>query len=176
MFTFNSLKEFLNFMPSCIICGKVPEIFMTGHTYVPKYKRWGFWFTQEDDALVSKNKNYPVSIDIETNKVLGEKKILDQLTNNEITKSCKTCHFKIKTMNSSNLTLSNIPLDSVEIKYTLPGGKSANIRITNWTSGAPSTVIKISGKSLPHNLLLDVHKISNLEQLNRRIQTLITFH
>jgi hypothetical protein len=190
MTKFNSLKELLDYVPNCLICGKGMVISIEGmFSAVDKSKpRWGSgWdpfkvrLVLEDNVLNTKHKNHKISINPHNNEVIIGNDLVTRIVFNstKVIKICNTCVFKIIT-NCDAQNLKNkfptLTLKKEELSFTKKGGKAIQINsYYELGNSLARTFVYINKKSMPE-LTIDFSKISNFEHLNRRIDTIITFH
>lgn len=192
---FQNLQELLDFIPNCIICGKQLEIQIIGT--VPnsginanKFKING-WHTIDvclrmkliDGQLQSKNKNYPLIIDLATNNILIGVEIIDKMMYRHhnsviVNKKCYTCQFKIRTMYTAGIaplkTKNQFPVldfKELEIIYTMNNNRLVSIYSNNFNE---SMFVRVNGRTI-ESFKLDFSKIKNLKQLNNKIKTVMVF-
>lgn len=158
MVAFNSLQEFINYIPQCVICGKSMDLFIEGQlSSVSKKKpRYNHGrdhlyvkMRSEYTHLRSLHKSYEISINPVTNEVTQGIDLINRLQDSMIYahKSCTTCHFKIqaafwqKLPNRSYQTGSDkigqewkenffppFSLKEEDLHYTLKGGVDIRIQ------------------------------------------------
>lgn len=198
MITFPTLNDLHNYVPTCVICSKPMRFALDGiaSTALPA-KRWGgstesirLKLDVKDGKLRTiahekAKKTYSLIIDITTNQIVDGQDIIDRLKpgNVHLRKLCPTCHFKINTSWSNNSSKKKdcfpaLTLQSEELHYTLKGGKDVTISKYYREGDADkgkSAHIRLSGKSLPP-IPFDFNKFSDLEHLNKRLDTIILFH
>lgn len=104
---FNCIRELIDYIPQCIVCGKqIPIVITTNSFYNKDFKSLsGYLYLKTkilDNKLISMNKNYPFIIDIDNNFIIEGaglvNKILLSSSGTGINKSCKTCNVAIYTM------------------------------------------------------------------------------
>jgi hypothetical protein len=192
MTSFQTLKQLIDYIPNCILCGKEMPIVIEGYVngWAKSGASWQRQFVRaktelRDDILFSKNRNVDLSIDVNNNHILKGQELIDSLIGNKINvnKGCTTCHFKILCASTSTLVKTKgvfpyIDLLSEEIHYTLKGGK--DIAITKYynsqtTLRGEHANIRLNGKFLPP-MLWDFSKFDSIEHMNKRVATIVMFH
>lgn len=159
---------------------------------LPSKPRWGggtetvrLKLELNDGILRSKHKSYSISIEIATNNIIDGQELINRLQpgNTHVRKMCPTCHFKINTGYGTGSTKKQncfpaLTMQSEELHYTLKGGKDVQIS-KYYRSGDPdkgrSATIRLNNKYLPP-VPFDFNKFSDLEHLNKRLDTIILFH
>ena len=183
-----SLKEISEYIPNCLICGKQIPIIIDGLLKNKKglhsFDRVNIRTEIKNNIVISMNKNYPLSINLDTAEILEGKELVNILMSRwlYIKKHCKTCHFIITMMyNSGNLkNVNNFPkyeLYSEELAYTMPGGKRAYIHKRYFEKDsllATYTQLYIDNKPIL-SCQFDFSKFENLKQINKRVLTIRTF-
>lgn len=194
MQTFEILSELNNYVPNCLICSKPMRFNLDAFITSEKNKKplWGSGNTTlrlkmelKEGILVSTHRTINVSIDIATNQVTDGADLMNRLGagNTHIKKMCPTCHFKINTVYGRNNSkkenyFPTLTLESEELHYTLKGGKDVEISKyyrENDPSKSKTATIRLSHKYLPP-IPFDFNKFEDLEQLNKRLATIILFH
>ena len=107
MVAFNSLQEFIYYIPQCVICRKSMDLHIEGQlSSVSKKKpRYNHGrdhlyvkLRSEYTHLRSVHKSFEISIHPETNEVTVGAELINRMQDSMIYvhKSCTTCHFKIQ--------------------------------------------------------------------------------
>jgi len=199
MRTFNSLQEFIDYVPNCLICNKelIVSLSSTLHSVEGKHKRWASGrealnvrFEKKEGLLHSKHKSYKISIKLDDNSILEGGEVMSRITSDStfVRKNCPTCHLKIATVCSGSdlkkgKRFSDLTLRSEELHFTMKGGKDLSVEKQYPAYGNPpwDTVdgdtanIRLNHKFLPP-VPFDFNKFNSFEQLIRRIQTIVLFH
>lgn len=193
MKSFLNLQEAVDYVPTCLICGKnmrmtidtsiVTEI--KGKTRSVSSQRTypRIEMQMVDGKLQSKHKQFDICINPITNEItVGAKDTQNFIWESTFfRKTCPTCHCKIS-MNcprgakSKEIPFPTLTLGREELHFTMKGGKS--IRIDKYhrnDDDNKNASIRFDEKYLPP-LPFDFGKFNNFEQLINRIQTLILFH
>lgn len=106
MVVFNSLSEYMNYVPNCVVCGKYMELYIDGHLRSLTKKKPRYNHSRdhlyvkmqlEYTHLRSKHKQHEIVINPETNEVTIGAELTNRLKEDRIyaNKRCTTCHFKI---------------------------------------------------------------------------------
>lgn len=175
----------MNYIPKCLICGKDMIISINGSKGAitsHNYNTINIKMDLNENLLVSKNKNYQLSINIDDNTICDGQTLIESMSVRSINlnKNCSTCFFKIKAINDSIDKIRagifpSILLDKEELHYTKTKGRSVNI--INYRSLwdlSHHTDINIDNKRVK-SYNFDLSKFKNLTHLNNRLSTLITF-
>jgi hypothetical protein len=130
-------------------------------------------------------KTYSLIVDLATNGIIDGQDIINRLLpgNGHVNKFCPTCHLKINTgwdlgTSKKKDCFPALTLQSEELHYTLKGGKDVEINKyyrSNDPDHGKTATIRLSHKYLPP-IPFDFNKFSDLEQLNKRLNTIILFH
>lgn len=107
MVIFNSLSEYMDYVPNCVICGKYMELYIDGRlsSLSKKKPRYNHGrdhlyvkMQLEYTHLRSKHKQHEIVIDPKTNEVTIGVELINRLKDDRIYahKRCSTCHFKIE--------------------------------------------------------------------------------
>lgn len=199
MKSFNFIREFINYIPQCIVCGKDMLITINGtpniESYYSKHTEISIKTCISNNyLLVSKNNKYQLIINVDNNNIdVGKKLILSlihKFYNISLNKSCSTCKFFIKSVFNTNM-LSNYSVKNLifpitflsreELCYTKNHGK--NIRIVKyyinnliWNNSYPAhnVYMSIDNKSIKYPNL-DFSKFKDLKHFNKRLSTILTF-
>jgi hypothetical protein len=193
MRAFKTLQELIDYIPKCVICQKEMKLSIEGYLAPidPRKPRWGsgservyFKLQYKDGILRSKHKNHSLSIEAATNKLIDGEDMINRLMINSIhaKKCCPTCAFKSYSVYQAGNTKKThhfppMMLQSEELSYTLKGGKRVNIMKHHNFSDKDEEAkcyINYNGTMLPP-IALDFNKLSDLEQINRKIKTIVTF-
>ncbi len=191
MLTFSTLNDLNNYVPNCVICSKPMHISITGIATGPANKpRWGSGsesirvkFELKEGILRSKNEKHKMSIEMATNAIIEGADLISRLLSANVTKGCPTCHFKINTgwghhTEKKENCFPALTIESEELHYTLKGGK--DIQISKYYRASDpersqTATIRLNNKYLPP-IPFDFNKFSDLEHLNKRLDTIILFH
>lgn len=177
---FNFIKEFINYIPKCLLCEKDMTIYISGFV---ESKSLYIEIIFSEEMVVSKNKNYQLIINPNNNLIIVDNQLILKMSRIiHLDKSCKTCNFKIQSHSlfDPKREHGHFPpmiLSKENINYTRKRGK--NIDITKYYSmyndeADSKTYILIDNKEIKY-FNLDLSKFKNLRHLNSRISTLITF-
>lgn len=189
---FKSLQELIDYVPNCIICGKEMEIHVDGQL-VPSLPAKQ-WYGREPVHLSlqlkegklrsKKHKKYTLIIDPTDNHIVDGQDFVNRLMVNWITvyKKCWTCRFRINTgYNKGHIKKQEkfpyLTLSSEEISYFRRHGKSVGIHQTYYDDSALLGIrsyITVGGKPVK-SLYVDFNKFKDLDQLNKRLATILTF-
>lgn len=185
MKTFQNFQELIDYVPSCLICGKEMEIHFDGQLSWNHREQVHFKFQIKDGLLYSrKHKKYSVIIDPKTNLILEGVDLVNKLMTNwmSVYKTCWTCKFRIGTQyNKGNLkkqdTFPPLTLVSEELSYTLKRGKAVDIHQTYYDDSSLLGIrVWITVNHRPvKSLFVDFNKFKDLDQLNKRLSTIMTF-
>jgi|ERR1035437_4010135 hypothetical protein len=185
---FATLKELINYIPNCIICGKDMEIYFGGYnnnlSFLTKLTIDGDLIRPADNLIPLDRPRYRApkyvfAININNNEIVDGEDLLNKAStyNGRIDKKCKTCIMAIHTSFTGPgiKRMKIIPeiSGSLEIEYTMSNTKKIRIR-DHWN--IPGCIdITIGYKDLITKLPIDFSKIKTLKQLNKKISTIITF-
>jgi len=185
MKTFQTLQELLDHVPQCIICGKDMNVHLDGHLRQWYQDGVHFKFEMKDGLLCSKkHKKYSVIIEPKSNLILEGQEVVNNLMVNWITvyKTCWTCKCTVSTRyNSGHRKKTDVfpplSLTGEELSYTLRRGKSVDISQTYYDDssllGVRTNIVVNHRMVTPR--YFDFSKYKNLEQVNNRIATILTF-
>lgn len=106
MIVFNTLSEYMDYVPNCVICGKSMELYIDGRltSLTKKKPRYNHGrdhlyvrMQLEHTHLRSKHKQHEIVIDPTTNEVSIGADLINRLKDDRVCafKRCATCHFKI---------------------------------------------------------------------------------
>lgn len=199
MLTFPTLNDLNDYIPNCVICGKTMGYNLSGilSPVLPNKARWGGGTESVRFKLEVKGtqlrttfhekakKTYSLVIDLATNGIIDGQDIINRLVpgNAHMNKFCPTCHFKINTGWDNNSSKKKdcfpaLTLQSEELHYTLKGGRDVEIN-KYYRNGDPdkgrTATIRLNRKYLPP-IPFDFNKFSDLQHLNKRLDTIILFH
>lgn len=183
-----TLKELINYIPTCIICSKQLVLAINGNIKSSKQRYTGKNISVKtkvkDSILESANKNYNLSISLDDGEIIEGVELVNNLMTGwmYVKKQCKTCCLTINTTyNDGNLKNVKIfpplKLTSEDLSYTMPGGKEVKIYkqyYDDQTMLGERTQITINGKLLPP-FPFYFDKIDDLKHLNKRLLTVRTF-
>lgn len=186
---FQTLKDYVNYIPNCFICQKPLYIILEGELKTSLYSKCvlvPLKLSDGSDVLFSKNSKQPLIIGLENNLVIEDHGLFQDLSRRirhlTIRKQCNTCDLKIHGVFGELKTVKNLPpiyLSDEWVNYTITGGK--RIMVYKYHDRPESlspevVVIKLDGKQVPMSIPFDFSKFNNLEQLNRRLKTIVVFH
>lgn len=177
---FDTIKQFIDYIPHCIICRKDMQHNMMLHCATEQSSRvigkTIIPVAVVDDYLVSKKPKYNIKFDIFSNEIQGEEKVINFIRKIDITKYCNTCDLKILSwdVNLHRKVLAPIRIQQESLHYTLKGGRKLQI-FKSYNSDRISLTIYLNNRRLP-DLPFDFDKFVDLDQLNKRINTLLLFH
>jgi hypothetical protein len=198
MLKFNSIQELLNYVPSCLVCGKNMEAHIYGHlstTWSSRIDDRVFLrFEMKDGLLCSRRHNkHSIILDPSTNLVLEGTDTVSKLMTSWINfyTTCWTCNFKISTeYKPGNARRKDIfpalTLTSEELSYTLKRQRGVHIQQTyyednrNYPGESTSkshnsrTWITVNNKVVKP-MYVDFNKFKDVDQLNKRLFTIMTF-
>lgn len=186
MIIFETPQDLLNYIPTCVLCGKDMPLLIeggisivSGQRFSSSDERMRITMQSKDGILYSKNKKYPINVDIVSGKLINGADIFSRLRIDyaKYLKSCTTCDFKIECVSPKKPEKDLFPvlhLKSERIHYTLRGGKEVEIN-KSYYNDAGTASIRINKKYLPPMPGLDFHKFKDLDHLNQRLGTLIVF-
>jgi len=197
MKVFSNFQELMDYVPNCIICGKVMEIHLKGYIRAESLVTSKWWYQDtyhfrlklKDESLTGKCKNRIIAINPIDNTIILGQDTVSQLLANWITvsKKCYTCRCEITAkyhgVNLKNYTVTNfknfppLTLQNEEIYYTRKREKSVGI---NQVYNDDSSLLGVStsiivGYKPTKSLYIDFNRFKNLKQLNERISTILTF-
>jgi hypothetical protein len=190
---FNSIKEFIEYIPNCLVCGKNMILVVRG---IRSGKGdWGndrihIKMAFDEGSIISTNKEHPLVITTEDNKLIVGEQLIRAMSNRPIglDKSCRTCKFKIQTahehvegvagafeftINKSTYKTGIFPsvkLEQEELKYTKAHGKLVDIVRYR----GQHTIVNVDYKRV-NSFDLDISKFKDLDHLNNRLSVLMTF-
>ena len=190
MITFDTLKEYLDYIPNCIICEKPMTFYILGNVRgyyaVNKnyYNKVSMKMIMVDNLLKSKNKDYSLIINPETNKITEGVELVNKLRVNILNckKKCATCNFDVySNYKSGNIKNSEsfpkINLQSIHVEYMMKNHITVYLsKNRNCYNNIYSVYCSIGGKSMyefPNSF--DFSHFTNLKQLNNRLKTILTF-
>ena len=189
---FETLQELINYIPTCVICGKDMKLSIAGYVsaIAPSKPKWGggterIYLKMElkDGILHCKHKSFNVAIETATNHLIDGGELINRLMLNTINvkKCCPTCVFKsMCTYQEGNTKKTNcfphLILRTEELNYTMRGGKRCMImKHHNVTDkNEPHCYISINNISL-QPVPLDFTKLTSLEQINKKVKTITVF-
>lgn len=193
MRTFKTLQELIDYIPKCVICQKDMKIAIEGYLNPvgSKKPRWSsgtervyFKLEYKDGILRSKHKSHSLAIEASTNKLIDGEDLVNRLMTQTINvkKCCPTCVFKsVSVYQAGNTKKTNsfppMTLRSEELNYTMKGGKRVNITKYyefNKPDEEAKCFISYNGSSLSP-IALDFRKLTDLDQINKKIKTIVTF-
>jgi len=185
---FNSLAEFHEYIPQCLICGKDMYYALSLYGKSPQQRTYSllkYNLEIRDNLAQSKAKKQkqiaPITIDISSNEIIDGVDLFHNSHNGSLHKICCTCHCKIFTSFQKPEKKGLFPkliLTSEELKYMRKGGKSFELK--NWYNAygnnTVSCTLKFDGKNLTSPVPIELYKFKDLDHVNKRIGTIITFH
>jgi hypothetical protein len=191
---FDTIQQFREYVPSCIICGKDMQVSFdcTLENVPQRQQRYSsgkenihIQFKIREDKLFSDHKSYKMCIDPASNLILDGDDIANRIFSERtfVKKSCTTCHFKIQTECESKIIrkekrVPHLTLISEELHFTLRGAR--DLRIIKDYRYPPNqdeglAHISLNKRPLPF-IPVDFNKFTGFEQLLKRIDTIILFH
>jgi len=197
---FKTIQDLIDYIPNCIICRKEMIISIEGvilpllpskNQYAKKENVQMILFLK-DGIVRTKKRNLSLAIKAEDNFIIDGQDIVSRLMINwtYVKKICSTCNFKINTVidyKEGVIKKQNyfppLIIDHEVLQYTFKGGKK--VHITKYyndyyynnrvlPSRSEAVTIRLNDKSLPP-VPLDLDKFKNLDQLNKRLSTIILF-
>jgi hypothetical protein len=191
MHTFKTLQELLDYIPQCIICQKPMRLIITGG--IPSRGAKNYWHQETinlkmelfEGKLRSKNKNWALIIDPWDNQVSTGLNIVNDLLSYaysklDVYKKCWTCNFKINGLyqhNNKKVTkFPEVNLHSEELHYTMNRDRTVRLfkHYADTSFLGERTIINVNHRELK-SIPLNFEKIQNLDQLNHKLKTLMTF-
>lgn len=193
MKTFQTLQEVVDYIPTCVICHKGMKLSIEGYvkpvsTSKPRWNSGSqliyLKMEEKDGLLRGTHKNESVAIEPATNRLVEGEDLVNRLMLNTINvkKCCPTCVFKFNFVYQAGNTKKThkfppIALQSEELNYTLRGGKRCHItRHYQFNQDEQEVKCNIRVNYIevtPVNL--DFSKLTDLDQINRKIKTVLTF-
>jgi hypothetical protein len=192
MKTFKTFQELIDYVPNCIICGKLMEIHLDGRVkqeslVVNIWKTIDpihFHLKMKDGFIVGNNKKISFTITSSNNVIINGQEHIDNLMVNWITvyKTCRTCRFNIITKWTGDIVknIKNFPpltLTNEEIYFTRNKEKIVSINQSYYDDSTLlgiRTSIVINNKSVKP-LYIDFNHFKNLDQLNARLSNILVF-
>jgi len=191
--SFQTLKEFSEYVPNCIICRKTMDISIDSILGpVPGlHKRWAsaresvhLKMSINEGILQSKHKSYKLHINPEDNIIVEGIEFATRFNSEStyVKKTCPTCHFKIHSVCPSRTIKKEkrfpaLSLLREELHFTMRGGKDLHINkgYSINSNNDDLANIQLNRKYLPP-VPLNFNKFTSFEQLINRINTIILFH
>lgn len=200
---FNNIADNINYIPNCIICGKLMQFYFSGFLKFPfRPKQFVYLKTRiEDNKIISINKKYPLKIDISSNEIISGYEILDKYGEDLLSsyidfyKKCPTCLFQIN-FNLFKKEKDNLfPRSSLlreemgyflkpkiklhifnhyENEYVYSVGKTFSITNISNKNSSKVTYIYANNKYLNCENI-NLNKFNNLKKINNYIKTLLAF-
>lgn len=185
---FNTLQELTDYVPNCIICGKQLELHLNGNVTVINAPRKYLHFRLKikEELFLGKNKNYSFTINPIDNTIINGQATINDIIRNwfYVFKKCYTCQFEIiakyigptpeNYMVGNFKNLPPLTLDTESLFYTRKREKSVSIRQVHLDNETIQTSIIINNKRI-NPLYIDFNKFKNLNHLNERLSTILTF-
>ena len=192
MRNFKTFQELIDYVPNCIICGKEMEIHLDGQISPTLPSKQ--WYGRESVHLVlqpkegllrsKKHKKYTLIINPFDNHIIDGQDLVNRLMVNWISvyKKCWTCRFSVYTGYRKGHTKKHekfpyLTLGNEELYYMLRRGKSVGIHQQYYDDSALlgiRTHITVAGKPVK-SMYIDFNKFKDLDQLNKRLATILTF-
>jgi len=189
---FKTLQELIDYVPNCIVCGKVMDIYLRGSIKVAPILPFTLWtlsnitlqLRMKDNIFVGNNKQNSVAINPIDNDIILGAEFINHLAINWLLvyKKCRTCRCKVTTK-FTGPTIKNwkkfppLTLTGEELCFTRKREKPTVI-LQNYYENSSSlgvqTHIVINCKPV-NSLYLDLNKFKNLDHLNERLSTILTF-
>jgi hypothetical protein len=167
---FSNLKEFIDYIPNCLICGKQLILSCCG-----TYAEWAgknnptrIKFLIKEDRIISLHKNIQLEIDIHTNKVLSGDSSNQIIDNSRwVLKTCKTCHCQItgRVTSFQKPIFSKIRRNTEAVVFYL----CKNKKITVFENDL------LINTELVQTAPIELSSFKDFKHLKRRIQTILTF-
>lgn len=192
MKVFSNLQELIDYVPNCIVCGKVMDIYLKGSIKVPPILPFILWtlnnitfqLKMKDNLLVGRNKKTSIAINPVNNNIIEGEEFINHLASNWITvyKKCRTCRCEVvaKFTGSIIKNLKNFPpltLAGEEICFTRKNEKPVRILQNYYEDPSKmgvQTYVMINNKPV-NSFYVDFNKFKNLKHLNERLSTILTF-
>lgn len=194
MKVFSNFKELIDYIPNCIICGKQLDLHLNGRIEQKSLitNKWNtinhihFRLKLKDGYLVGKHKEHSFTINTLDNHIISGKDTVSALlrAHPTVNKKCYTCHFVITTESPSitvaNYMISNyknfppLTLKSEEIYFTRKREKPVSINQIYFEDAITQTRIIVGHKPV-RSVYIDFNKIKDLNHLNSKLSTILTF-
>lgn len=177
----------MDYVPHCLICGKQLELHLHGRIYrandnVAYHKSaLHFRLKSKDEYLIGNNKKHSFAINPLDNEISSGKDTVNDLLVNRVmvNKKCYTCYFSIVTEHPGSKLVNYkkfppLTLKNEEIYFTRKRGKPVSIYQNYHDDSTLRTNIVIDRRTVP-SIYMDFSKFKNLDHLNERISTILTF-
>lgn len=192
MKVFSSFKELMDYVPNCIICGKLLQIHLKGSIRVIKTnvgnENWTlekihFHLKMKDELLVGNYKKHSIAINPIDNKIVLGLGIIQHLLISWtwVSKKCSTCRCEVTSkFIGNNKDFDKFPpltLTNEELSFTRKREKAISIAQNYYADPPPSgvrTFILINNKPIKP-LYIDFNQFKNLDHLNKRLSTMLVF-
>lgn len=185
---FQNLQQLVDYVPNCFICNKQLGVSITTNLATTKKKDWpakhlNIRLESNDGLLQSMHKTAKLTINPVDNTVTEGVDLVKEMIypSSYVNKNCPTCHLKVQTnmVDPGKGKRDGFPrliLAREELHFTMKGGKGVFVSKYYSTNQEEEVAyIRVNGKHLPP-LPFDFNKFSSLENLVKRINTLIVFH
>ena len=170
---FNTVKDFLNHIPNCLICGKELTFHISGRSFNDTFR---LKFSKLKNKLNSSGKKYtPVSIDLDKNEFISGKELIAKSNSILFHKECRTCACYISS--NSNCNVNSIQLEYCGLSWFEKNKKKIELSIDYATSTWCGLKINHKHIFVPLEIFsnFDFSKFKNKKELYKRIKTIITF-
>lgn len=192
MKTFKTFQELFDYVPNCIICGKIMEIHLDGRVEQKSLivNKWDttnqihFHLKIKNDSLIGNNKKFSFTINPIDNTIINGQETIVNLMGNWVTvyKTCRTCRCNIITKFTGNIIkkIKKFPpltLMNEEIYFTRSQEKTVSINQSYYDDSTLlgiRTSIVINNKQVK-SLYIDFNKYKDLKHLNERLSTILVF-
>jgi len=193
---FKTLQDLLDYVPNCLICGKILQLSIEGHwgnsSIFDKTEFRAIQTSYKENLLYSKHKIYSFCLDPKNNEIISGKTFFKILSDRYISvyKKCHTCYCILKCSLADKQYkihnfFSDLILDNEEIRYTMRNKKEISIYKNHGAmyyysnpsvAGNNKMSITLNGKRMHYpNEYIDFSKIKNLSDLNKKISTIMVF-
>lgn len=175
---FHTLRELVDYIPNCVVCGKIMLFSIEGLGF---NKEVYIKLSLKDSILRSKSIQSSLSINVDTNEIIDGGTFLNALYNDtiKVIKKCRTCNFTIMSGSQKESRKTNeFPILHLLTEELIFTGKKADLitvyKYHNSMRDGKASIFS-QGKFLPQ-MPFDFAKFTNLKQIVRRIKTLKVFH
>lgn len=173
MITFSKIKDFIEYIPNCIICQK-PMVLGAEITSVKRKTLTCVKTKIIDDIMVSKKPEFEFVININTNQIVN---MTADIFLSHYIKYCATCKFTVeayaeKLSNKIDKIAAPTVLSFENLCYTTKKNKHVKLAKYYYNINSCSQHIVVDKKiiSIP---IIDLSQIKNLKHLDKRIATLM---
>lgn len=175
---FNCIKDYIDRIPNCLICGKPLCFIISGYSFKTK-KIFKTKLIVENDKLIN-NSLYDkkVTIDIVNNKIIDGKDLIYKLHYNNFIKYCKTCSFKINSNFEIDQNIRDIKNVFLNYERLIFYDKKM-IPVTVYNSygayNAANKIYYIKYNNTKYYLDIDLAKFKDIKKLIKYIKFFIIF-